>query len=159
MEEPGRGAIGFDIGFEKLGGFWPKLNLPVTFAFTEDGKGSFFRIKVIEFKFDDFTRSGPGIIEQMQQAKIPEALVLLEIDCAKHAEDLLRVEKTHQGLYHTFLRDMENPLARFLCSGEMKRIILARDFSAASLWFLVRGQLSRCFCNASRKSRIRSALR
>ena len=119
MEEPGLGAIGFDIGFKKLGGFWPKFNLPIAFAFTENGKVSFFRIKIIEFEPCDFTRSGPGIIEEMQQTKIPEALVLLEIDCPKDGEDLLRVEKPHQGLYHTFLRDMENPFRKlFVLRGD-----------------------------------------
>jgi len=98
MEEPGLGAIGFNVGCKELGGFWPKLNLPVTFAFAENGEGSFLRIKIIEFELRDFTGPGSRIIEQMQEAKIPEALVLFQIHGAKDAKNLLRVEKAHQGL-------------------------------------------------------------
>ena len=65
-----------DIEFDELHSFGIQFDLPIAIAFTQDRQCCFLRIKIIEIKCCDLTGSGAGVIEQMQDGVISEALIL-----------------------------------------------------------------------------------
>ena len=112
IQGPGSAAIFLDVAREQLAGFGPQANLPIALGLAHDGERLVVGIEVVQIQSGNFTGASAGVKEQVQQAVIPEALGLLQIDGLKDLHDFFRIQVTDELLGHAFLRDAEYALGQ-----------------------------------------------
>lgn len=66
----------------------------------------FCGIKIVQIERCDFTGPGAGIIKQMEECIIPEALFSSQINGLKHLKDFVLVKKPDKRFLASFLGDI-----------------------------------------------------
>ena len=110
--------FGFDtildnIAFDKLNGSLCELYSTITIAFTQDDQRIILRVKIIKVQCSDLTGPGAGVLKQMKDGIIAEAVLFDEIDAMKNLQDFVWIEKTDQLFLGTFLGNIQYPLSLF----------------------------------------------
>ena len=72
-----------DIELEQMTGFGLKLYNPKPITFAQDTEGFLTGIKIVDIQRCNFTGPGAGVIKQVKQGVIPEALFSFQIDRLK----------------------------------------------------------------------------
>jgi len=100
----------FDIAGHEIGCYGPELNDPVAVAFSEDGQCFLLGVEVIELEGCDFTGSGAGVEQKMQQGIVPEAIMFFQIDRLENRLHFLLGQEADQVFLTAFLGDTQNHL-------------------------------------------------
>ena len=97
-----------NIQLKKMTGFGLKFYETEPIPFAQDTESLFKGVKIIEIQGCDFTGSGAGIIEQMEQSIIPEAFFSFQINRLKDLQHLILIKKSDKALLFAFLGNIED---------------------------------------------------
>ena len=111
---PWRDAVFVDIELEKMTGFGLERYEPEPISLPQDRQCHFFGVEVVQFQGCHFAGPCAGIVQQVQQGIIPEALFRFQINRLKDLQDLILIKIADQGFMRPFLRDIEDDICRLL---------------------------------------------
>ena len=107
-------AVFSDIELEELTGLGFNLYDPEPVSLSQDRKGLFFGVEVVQVQRCHFGGSGGGVIEQMKESIIPEPLFRLQVNGLENLQDLILVKEPDEGLLRPFLGDVEDGIRHLL---------------------------------------------
>ena len=101
-------AVFSDIELEELTGLGFNLCYPEPVSLSQDRKGLFFGVKVVQVQRRHFGGPGGGVIEQMKESIIPEPLFRPQVNGVENFQDLILVKESDERFLRPFLGDVEN---------------------------------------------------
>ena len=73
----GFNAVFSNLASDELNGFGFQFYLSIAVAFAQDGQCSIFRIEIVKVKRCDFTGPGTGVLKQMKNGVVTEAVFFM----------------------------------------------------------------------------------
>jgi len=104
-------AVSVDVAVQQMSGFGPKLDLSIPVSLAEQDQDPLLGLEVLDVQGGDFRGPCTGIVKQVQQGIVTEAVGLFEGYGFENLEHFSLVEEAGQGLPGTFLRDVEHGLS------------------------------------------------